>query len=585
MLKQAIMSSLFQGSYSHFELSPELSLGLSDLGYLNPTKVQKEVFAPISAHQDLVVQSHTGSGKTTAFCLPILSQIQKDLKSRPQVLMLAPTRELAKQVAIECGRLGHHAGVKVAVIYGGASFEAQIAALKAGAQVIVGTPGRLKDLISRQLLNLSQIETVVLDEADEMLSMGFWDDVTHILSKTPKERQTLLFSATLPWVIEQSLGQIANNPTMLNFSSDQVSVQSVRHVLHLEEESQLKSRSLLYALELHRAKRAIVFCNTKDETETLENYLQRFSYRAKALNGDMSQSAREKVLHDIKNGELDVVIATDVAARGIDIPGLSHVFNYELPDNPESYVHRTGRTGRIGNLGVAVSLIRGKDIMLTEDLKKSFGVTFDEVQFPPESEILWMQGERLSLLLTEQADGVEISQYRPIAKSMLQRGDLAEILAFLMRSHFSKRPSQPQQAHEPRSQRPQQRPERSERPARPPRAEPRAPSEPSVPATLPHRQIYITLGKLDGFEDLTQLANHMSELSKIDLGHFTGAGNLRDTSSHLEVDTEVAEQIKTAVHGLPRASGVTETLTCDFGTGSSQKKPPHRNHRPRRPQA
>lgn len=560
------MSSLFQGSYDQFNLSPELALGLKDLGYINPTSVQNEVFKPIQSRSDLVVQSHTGSGKTTAFCLPILTQVTP--QKHPQVLVLAPTRELAKQVAAECSRLGHHAHIQVTAIYGGASFDAQIAALKAGAQIIVGTPGRVKDLFEKRILDLSQIQSVVLDEADEMLSMGFWDDVTYLLSKTPSQRQTLLFSATLPWIIEQSLGQITNNPITIKLSSDQISASSVRHVIHQENESQIKSRNLLYALELHRPNRAIVFCNTKEETEVLENYLTRFSIRAKALNGDMSQSARERVLQDIKNSQLDILIATDVAARGIDIPGLTHVFNYELPDNPESYVHRTGRTGRIGHIGTAVTLVGAKDVLLLDQLKKSFGVEYEEIELPPESEILWMQGERLVVLLTEQADGVEISQYKPIAKTLLNRPDLGEILAFLMRSHFSK-PSRPaaQQVSEPKH---------TQRPPRAPRPPLKAP---------PHREIYVTLGRQDGLTDLTQLASHVSDLAKVDLGHFTGSGNLRDTSSHLEVDSEVAEKIKTTLHGLPRASGVTETIICDFGAGRPPRKPFHKpkhfkNHTP-----
>ncbi|MEI6790768.1 MAG: DEAD/DEAH box helicase, partial [Myxococcaceae bacterium] len=430
------MNSLFQGSYAQFGLSKELASGLLDLGYTQPTFVQNEVFKPIQSGTDLVVQSHTGSGKTTAFCLPVLTQITPE--AHPQVLILVPTRELAKQVALECTRLGHHAHIRVTAIYGGASFDTQVAALKAGAQIVVGTPGRVKDLFQRHILDLSHIKTAVLDEADEMLSMGFWDDVTYLLGQTPKTRQTLLFSATLPFVIEQALGKIAKDPQTIKLSSDQISAESVRHVVHFENEAHTKSRNLLYALEFHRPKRAIIFCNTKDDTELLENYLKRFSLQVRALNGDMSQNAREKVMHEIKSGQLEILVATDVAARGIDIAGLSHVFNYELPDNPESYVHRTGRTGRMGQIGTAISLIRGKDGLLLDQLKKSFGVEYEEIALPPDSEILWMQGERLACLLTEQADGVEISQYRPIAETLLTRPDLSEILAFLMRSHFAK---------------------------------------------------------------------------------------------------------------------------------------------------
>ncbi len=554
------MTTLFQGTYDAFNLSAALKTGLADLGYTHPTFVQNEVFSPIRSGGDFVVQSHTGSGKTTAFCLPILQKVEEDQAQEPQVLMLAPTRELAKQVATECTRLGHHAGIKVSAIYGGASFDTQIAALKAGAQIIVGTPGRLKDLVSRGQLKLSTVHTVVLDEADEMLSMGFWEDVTFLLNQTPKERQTLLFSATLPWVIEQSLGQIARSPKTINLSSDQVGAKSIRHVVHHEDDSQTKPRQLLYALELHKPARAIVFCNLKEETETLENYLTRFSFKAKALNGDMSQSAREKVMHDIKNHAIDIVIATDVAARGIDIPGLTHVFNYELPHDPEVYVHRTGRTGRIGHLGTAISLIRGADVIMLDTVQKTYEISFDTVKLPEESEILWMQAERLAALLTEQADGVEISQYRQVASSMLKRDDASEIFAFLLRSYFAKKPSSTPA------------PERTYKQEHRQNREPRPPRQPREVKESPFKELYVTLGRSDGFQDLTSLAQHVSDITHVDVGHFTGGGNLRDTSSHIEVDAEVASKIREALHGQPRSSGVTETITCDFGTGKPIRK-------------
>ena len=568
------MNSLFQGTYDDFELSPELQAGLVDLGYSHPTSVQSEVFDPIFERSDLVVQSQTGSGKTAAFCLPILKQLESSQKSHPQVLVLAPTRELAKQVATECGRLAHKTNTKVCSIYGGASYDSQIANLKAGAQFVVGTPGRLKDLNEREELDLSKIEVVVLDEADEMLSMGFWEDVTHLIAKTPKERQTLLFSATLPWAIEKSLVQITRDHQLINLSSDQVAAQTIRHVAHVEENpAQTKSRSLLYALELHKPTAAIVFCNTKEETGVLENYLQRFSFKAQALNGDMSQNVRERVMQGIKSREIDILIATDVAARGIDIPGLSHVFNYDLPDNPEVYVHRTGRTGRIGHLGTAVSLIRGADIIELDQVEKTYEIPFEKINFPAESEILWMQGERLATLLTEQAEGVETSQYHPIAESMLKRDDAIELLAYLLRSHFAKKPVATESSKPAR--------ERSK-----PKRQAREPREPREQKQPDYQDLYVTLGRSDGFEELSQLAQHVSELSGVDFGHFTGSGNLRDTSSHLEVDHEVADTVKEKIHGLERPSGVTETITCDFGTGKAtarQQRPrPHQrrqNHR------
>ena len=583
------MESLFSGSFEDFSLPPTLLQGLKDLGYASPTRVQQAVFKAVQSQKDLIVQSHTGSGKTTAFCLPMLCQIDPSLLS-PQSLVLVPTRELARQVALECTRLAHHHNIRVAAIYGGASFEAQIASLKSGAQVLIATPGRFKDLFERRLVDLSHIKIAILDEADEMLSMGFWDDVTYLLGKLPKEHQSLLFSATLPTAIERTINNLLKEPVTINLSSDQVSAKSIRHVIHLENELNPKSRNLLYALEFHSPKQALIFCNTKDETEVIERYLRRFGFRARALNGDLSQSARERVMDDLKNKTIDLIIATDVAARGIDISGLTHVFNYELPENDEVYVHRTGRTGRIGSTGTAVNLIRSKDEAQWESLKSRFDFTAEIVELPSEKELMWMQAERLAILLTEEADGVEISQYRPVAQSMLHRGDLSEILAFLLRSHYAKQGGERSERAAPA---PRQEFKPREKAAPAPRPAPRKMEErkseelPKEPLMVQEEdrpeftKLYITLGQNDGIKDLTSLASHLSVTTGVDLGHFTGMGHVRETSSHVEVDTEVASSIIECMNGKPRGSG-SEKVLCEVARPFSKPARPYHNRRPGR---
>lgn len=609
---------LFSGQFEDFNLPDAFLTGLKDLGYLKPTIVQGKVYGPVHEGRDIVVQSRTGSGKTTAFSLPLLTRINSNEKVL-QALILVPTRELARQVATEAGRLGHHAGIRIAAIYGGASFNAQISALNAGAQLVVGTPGRVKDLIERRNLKLQSVAMAVLDEADEMLSMGFWDDVTHILRQLPANRQTLLFSATMPDTIQNALPQIVKDPLHLNLSTDTATVKTIRHVFHIEDDNQPKARNLLQAIEFHHPTSSIVFCNTKEETEVIERYLRRFGLHARALNGDMPQSARERVMQEMRDGQLDLIVATDVAARGIDISGISHVFNVELPNDSEVYVHRTGRTGRIGKLGVAVNLIRAKDAMQIEGLSDKFGIHFEEVTLPSDADILWMQAERLATLFVEAADTVEISQYRQIGEALLGRADLSEIVAFLLRSHFSQaaKPSVPMTSPEPRPRRSSQdrpaKPQRSQEP--PPKIEPRATplprpvpvqkapvqpvdQEPSDAFEAPEldeaesfdssgeqTRLYVTLGRDDGFSELSELALYMSELSDVDFGFFTGMGMLRDSSSHVEVETECADKVIAALNDrdrdLSRAKGTNAAnpkILCEVAK-AAEIKPKRRRFR------
>jgi ATP-dependent RNA helicase DeaD len=419
----------------------------------------------------------------------------------------------------------------------------------------------------------------------------------------------------MPDTIQNALPQIVKDPLHLNLSSDTIGVKTIRHVFHVEDDSQPKARNLLQAIEFHHPTSSIVFCNTKEETEVIERYLRRFGLLARALNGDMPQSARERVMQEMRESKLDLIVATDVAARGIDISGISHVFNVELPNDSEVYVHRTGRTGRIGKLGVAVNLVRAKDVMQVAGLKEKFGIDFEEVKLPSEADILWMQAQRLATLFVEAADTVEISQYRQIGEALLGRADLAEIVAFLLRSHFSQAATQRTPAapsHEPR-QRPQR--ERSERPERPkpaPQAapqvspaggpvrkiEPRATPLPRTPepiadeSELPlvheleepveqtgeQTRLYITLGRDDGFAELSELSLYIADISGVDFGFFTGMGQLRDSSSHVEVETECADKIIATFNDRDRdmtrtkgANASNPKILCEVAKGAEIK--------------
>jgi ATP-dependent RNA helicase DeaD len=575
-------NSLFSGNFEDFDLTEGLLKGLERLGYKQPTHVQSAVFKHVSSGSDLVVQSHTGSGKTTAFGLPILNQLDAEDRS-VQAICLAPTRELALQVATEIDRLAHDTDLVVAPIYGGASIRGQIDALKHGVHFVVGTPGRVMDLMERGVLKLNKARFAVLDEADEMLSMGFWEDVTSILRKLPKDRNTLLFSATLPDAIERAARTYLDTPQRVELSGDGIAAKSVRHVYHEQNEEWAKPRNLLYLLEYHKPEAAIVFCNRKDETTMVAKYLKRFGYRTVSLNGDMSQKEREKALALVRNNDLDLLISTDIAARGIDISHLPFVFNYDLPDFDEVYVHRCGRTGRIGRKGTAVSLIRGRYMSNLSAIQKNFQVEMEKLSLPPEKEIIWMQANRLAEQLLEAANGVETSQYREVAEALEERGDTKEVLAFLLKSHFGK-PAASSSSSAEKNEKPQRK--RAPREDRPQRED--APEE-DVEADSPFANLYISLGKDNGINDITELMNALAEIAGVDPALFNGAGHLRDHSSHIEVDKEVAETIKEKVNGAgyPEKFGSEKleddaVMVCDLARPRRKRPPQRRGPRNRR---
>ena len=261
---------------------------------------------------------------------------------------------------------------------------------------------------------------------------------TSPISSSAASKQTALFSATLPDAIQRAARTYLNDPQRVELSGDGVAAKSVRHLYHEQNEDWAKPRNMLYLLEYHKPSSAIIFCNRRDETALVSKYLRRFGYRTVPLNGDMSQKERERALSKVRNNELDLLVSTDIAARGIDISHLPYVFNYDLPDFDEVYVHRCGRTGRIGRKGTAVSLIRGRYMSHLTNLQKNFQLEMNKMELPSEKEILWMQANRLAEQILEAANGVETSQYREVAEVLIERGDSAEVLAFLLKSHYGK---------------------------------------------------------------------------------------------------------------------------------------------------
>ncbi|MBI4822543.1 MAG: DEAD/DEAH box helicase [Deltaproteobacteria bacterium] len=422
--------------FDDLPLSDEARAGLRSLGYEVATSVQAASFGPVMAGKDVVVQSKTGTGKTTAFGLPLIERI-KDGLIDPQVLVLCPTRELAVQVSEELAELGDAKGVRVLPIYGGTPMGPQLAGLKSGCDVIVGTPGRVLDHIRRRSLRLVHVHHAVLDEADEMLSMGFWDEVTAILDKLPTERQTLLFSATLPDQIRKAAAKYLRTPERLDLSRDELTVEGIKNIIYERDDRLPKPRNLLYVLEAERPESAIIFCNTRDDTGVVAAYLRRQGHDALALSGELGQKERERIMSRMKRGDLQFLVATDIAARGIDISDLPYVVNYSLPDFTEVYIHRVGRTGRIGKSGTAVSLVGGQDEMTATELERNFGIQFEKRTLPPREELDRLRAERLVAQIIKVARETEITGFMPVADHLRRVDGGVEVVAFLLKKYFT----------------------------------------------------------------------------------------------------------------------------------------------------
>lgn len=344
--------------FSSLNLRDEIMQAITELGYSEPTPIQSGMIPLMLTGVDVVGQAQTGTGKTAAFALPILNNFVK--QKNPQALILAPTRELALQVADSMNEYGKHLHVRVLAVYGGQPYGPQINSLQRGVDIVVGTPGRLIDLLERKVLFLNGIKTVVLDEADEMLNMGFIEDVETILASTPEERQTALFSATMPPRIRKLAERFMRDPQSVVIKRDTLTVSAIEQRFYMVHENH-KTNALTRLFEIEPIHSALIFARTRAETSTLANELVVRGIPAEAIHGDLDQQARERVLGRFRANQLKVLVATDVAARGLDIDDISHVFNYHLPDDAEVYVHRIGRTGRAGKTGVAITLLSPKE--------------------------------------------------------------------------------------------------------------------------------------------------------------------------------------------------------------------------------
>jgi ATP-dependent RNA helicase DeaD len=426
-------------------LSKELRRAIDELGYTHPTPVQREVFEPASRGRDLVVQARTGTGKTASFGLPVVDALVQRSLAAVQVVILCPTRELALQVHREIDTLGKYRGIRSVAVYGGAPMGRQIEELAAGAQVLVGTPGRVLDHLSRGSLDPKSVRTFILDESDEMLSMGFLPQINEIHGYLPSVHQTLLFSATLPPDIQRHAETRLKDPLFLTLSGDQIGALDIQHLVYLTQGDKLKD--FLRVLDVENPESAIVFCNTRDETKRVAAALDKLGFQADWLNADLAQNEREKVMAATREGRLRFLVCTDVAARGIDISHLTHVINYDLPESAESYVHRTGRTGRAGRTGTAISLIEPSDVGNLYLLRLTYKIFPIERQLPSAGEVK----TRAELDLVELFDDAFAQRtIHPddlsLARRLLTHDNAARIVAALLRDHLGARPDAPAEA-------------------------------------------------------------------------------------------------------------------------------------------
>lgn len=419
------------GSFAALGIHPSILTAIEAVGYEEPSPIQMQSIPLIMAGHDMLGQAQTGTGKTAAFALPILSQIDP-ARREPQVLVLAPTRELALQVATSFESFAvNMPGVNVVAIYGGAPMGPQLRAVRLGAQVIVATPGRLVDHLSRNGGMLSTIKFLVLDEADEMLKLGFMDDVEVIFNAMPESRQTVLFSATLPASIRGIAEKYLREPKQVKIASKTQTVARIEQA-HLMVHADQKVNAVLRLLEVEDFDAMIGFVRTKQATLDIAAALEAKGYKVAALNGDIAQNQRERVVDSLKDGRLNIVIATDVAARGLDVPRITHVFNIDMPYDPESYVHRIGRTGRAGREGRALLLVTPRERRMLQVIERVTGQKVAEIALPDAKTILQARIRRLTQGLAPLVTDKENHNTELLAHLTTELGCSAEDLALAL---------------------------------------------------------------------------------------------------------------------------------------------------------
>ena len=448
-------------TFESLGLSEPTLRAIGELGYEEPTPIQARTISRMLADADVIAQAQTGTGKTGAFALPIVERVDTALRM-PQALVMTPTRELAVQVAEAFHAYGKFHDVAVLPVYGGQPIERQLGALRRGVHVVVGTPGRLLDHIQRGTLKLDQVRTVVLDEADEMLDMGFVEDIEAILKETPETRQTALFSATMPGPIAALAKRYMRDPQRITVQAEQMTVPQIRQTYY-EVGSRDKFEVLARVLDFEMPSSAIIFCRTKSEVDALGERLIARAFPAETLHGDLSQAQRDRVMGRFKTGQVELLVATDVAARGLDIEHVSHVINYDIPLDPEIYVHRIGRTGRAGRAGCAITLVTPRERRLLRTIERATGAEIRRVHLPTIADVIARRRESFKETLRETLSGGGLEPYQIMAEQLGEEyspTDLAAAAFKLLLDQSLVETDDPLAAQEPRLD------DRGERPAR-----------------------------------------------------------------------------------------------------------------------
>ena len=527
------------GGFADLALAPELRHALSGLGYEEPTPIQQAAIPPLLAGRDLVGQAATGTGKTAAFALPVLQRVLREgERAEPLALVLVPTRELAVQVSEAMHRYGHDIGARVLPFYGGQPIGRQLRALDRGADVVVATPGRALDHIARGTLDLSGLGIVVLDEADEMLDMGFAEDIEAILGSTPENRQTALFSATMPPRINGMVRRHLRDPVRVELGrqapADGLLVQQSAYIVPRG----LKPAALGRVLDLEAPAAAVVFCRTRDEVDRLTETLNGRGYRAEALHGGMDQQQRDRVMSRLRGGSIDLLVATDVAARGLDIEQLTHVVNYDVPSAPELYVHRIGRVGRAGREGAAITLVEPREHRMLKAIERATGQRIAAEKLPTVADLRARRLELTRAALRESLLGDDLETFRAVVEPLADEFDLFDVaLAAVKLAHETNGTIDEEEFPEVELRPADDRPGRRKATGRDQRR--------GRPATAGTTRLFVGIGRASGVrpQDLVGAITGESYLSGKDIG----AIEIADRFSLVEVPESAADDVVAAL--------------------------------------
>ena len=574
-------------TFAELGLDDAVLKALRDVGYETPSAIQAATIPPLLAGRDVVGLAQTGTGKTAAFALPILSRL--DLKQKkPQALVLAPTRELALQVCEAFEKYGAHLrGVHVLPVYGGQGYGVQLSALRRGVHIVVGTPGRIMDHLEKGTLDLTELRFLVLDEADEMLNMGFAEDVETILADTPDDKNVALFSATMPAQIRRISKKYLNDPAEITVKNKTTTSANTTQRYLMVSYPQ-KVDALTRILEVENFEGMIVFVRTKNETETLAEKLRARGFSAMAINGDVVQAQRERTVNQLKSGKLDILVATDVAARGLDVERISHVVNYDIPTDTESYVHRIGRTGRAGRSGDAISFITPRERYLLKAIEKATRQPLTQMQLPSVDDVNTTRLARFDEGITEAlTQTAKIDRFRDIIAHYVRENDVPEVdvaaaLAVVMEGDTpllldpkAERPvRQEREYSDDRGPKPRKEfKDRGERPARKPRGR----------TDIPMATYRISVGKRHKVEPRQIVGAIANEggLSRQDFGHI----DIRGDHSLVELPADLPGDAWSKLSGT-RISGKLIELTVDgassagssSASGEERRKPRTKHH-------